>query len=149
MKNLVGKRSENRYGRLIIPSLLISVSLYHRIAGTNGQDIVDAVDSAVIWEWNRLTMIADHASQANFNRLSRVRTGKAKAYICKSLSTDVYVCDSAELGHIRLSDSGNRLYDSKWRPVHEVMHDGLCIYTCKGKSAVDVMDVYLTHWKRV
>jgi hypothetical protein len=125
--------------RLLIPSLLIYVPVYEREKGTNGQDIVDAPDSAAMWHWNQLSVIADHASQ-NFSRLYKTKVG-ATAFLGKKK----YKCVSTEIGRIQ----NNRLYRANGRFVHEDWKTGLCIYTCYGQKIGSIQPVKLTHWSAV
>jgi len=122
---------------LIIPSLGIFV-----IAKTG--DRQKNVDSkyAAMWNWGKLTVIADHSYQG-FYKINRAAVGKTKAY----LGTRAYLCDVSEIGHIRITDKGNRLYRASWEAVYGAWADGLCLYTCIEMSASDIMDVRLTHWR--
>ena len=121
--------------RLIIPSLNINIPVFFGKNGPERQEIIDAQNSAVYFKWNQLTVIADHSSQANFKNLNKVKSKKAIAYLC----------DNTEIGHI-LIGHGNRLYNSRWLPVHKVYKSGVCIYTCIKRRGQDIMDVRLTHW---
>lgn len=129
---------------LFIPALGIIVPAEERKNGTNGQDIIDKPDRAVMWSWGRLTVIADHCNQG-FDRINRAVAGKTRAYV----GARRFICDISEIGHIRTTDKGNRLFRADWTPVHEAWKDGLCIYTCIQRSAPDVMDVRLTHWREI
>ena len=130
--------------RLLIPSLLIYVPVFERQKGTNGQEIVDAQNSAAMWKWNQLTVIADHAGQG-FDRLNKVKVGRTTAFFGNSR----FLCDSSEIGYIRLSPNGNRLYNAKNEPVHETMKTGMCIYTCHGQRTGEIQPVRLTHWRKI
>lgn len=125
--------------KLFIPSLLIYVPVYERENGTNGQDIVDAPDSAVIFHWNQLSVVVDHASQ-NFSRLHKVKVGTTAF-----LGGKKYKCISTEVGRIQNS----RLYRANGRFVHEDWKTGLCIYTCYGQKFGNIQPVTLTHWSVV
>ena len=131
---------------LAIPKLLIAVPVEERMFG-NGQDILDKENLAVSFHWNKLMVIADHNHQSNFKNLNKAKEG-TKAYLIDKKKIEMYVCDSTQVGHITLSPHGNRLYDSEYMPVHLVFDSGLCIYTCIEKSADDIMDVRLTHWRK-
>lgn len=124
---------------LIIPSLLICVPTYERASGTNGQGIVDADNSAAMWHWNNLTIVADHAYQG-FSRLEKTKVGMT-AWLGKKK----YRCDLTELG--RIQDS--RLYCSSGEYAHKRFTSGLCIYTCHGKRIGNIQPVRLTHWEAV
>ena len=95
-----------------------------------------------MWNWGKLTVIADHSYQG-FYKINRAAVGKTKAY----LGTRAYICDVSEIGHIRITDKGNRLYTASWEAVYGAWADGLCLYTCIEMSASDIMDVRLTHWR--
>lgn len=122
---------------LIIPTLLIRVPVYERAKGTDGQDIVDAPDSAAMWHWGHLTVIADHAGQ-EFSRLGRARVGTVAW-----LGGQRYKCILAEIGWIQ----DKRLHRANGRLVHEEWQTGLCIYTCHGQKFGNIQPVRLTHWR--
>lgn len=130
--------------RLIIPSLNINIPVFFGKNGPERQEIIDAQNSAVYFKWGQLTVIADHSSQANFKNLNEVASENTIGYICGD-TTKKYVCDKTEIGHI-LIGSGNRLYNSLWKPVYEVYNSGVCIYTCIKRRGSNIMDVRLTHW---
>ncbi len=130
---------------LCVPTLLIAVPLFERTTG-NGQEIVDRDNSAVIFHWNGLSVIADHSYQSNFSNLNKVKPNRTRAYIYKS-KLETILCDDSQIGHILLSENGNRLVDQNFNLVHTVFTDGYCIYTCRTRSAQNVIDVRLTHWK--
>ena len=130
-------------GYLYIPSLWICVPVYSE---GNRQKIVDAPNSAVLIKWRDLLVIADHAYQSNFMNLNRAVPGRTCAFFFHEGRMRKYTCDSIENGHIMSLPEGDRLYTENWKMVHEAIRDGLCIYTCRGKSAKEVMDVCLTHW---
>lgn len=127
---------------LTIPSLLIFVPVYERTTG-NGQDIIDKPNSAVMFKWGKLTVIADHSHQNNFSNLNRAIPGKTRLYLIGKMTTPL-ICDSTEVGFI----TGNRLYNRKGEEVHRLGLDGLIIYTCIGKRG-DATDVRLTHWRKL
>ena len=130
--------------RLIIPTLSINVPVFFGKDGASRQEIIDKENSAVYFTWGPLTVIADHSSQANFHNLNKAKPGETIAYLCGD-RVKKYICDRSEVGHI-VSDGGNRLYDSRWMPVHENVKHGVCMYTCIERSAKNIMDVRLTHW---
>ena len=148
---------------------MILVPLYERTVG-NGQEIVDRENSAVIFHWNDLSVIADHSHQSNFSNLNKAIPLKTIGYIFSNNTTKLecdskqtkptkivahislnrmtkLLCDDTQVGHILLSDSGNRLTDKNNHLVHTVFHDGYCIYTCIQRSAPNIIDVRLTHWR--
>ena len=125
---------------LIIPSL----GIFSRAEqGADRQAIVDSPHSC-FFRWNDLTVVVDHAYQG-FDRLNKVKVNKTTAFFGNSR----YLCDSSEIGYIRLSPNGNRLYNAKNEPVHEAMKTGLCIYTCYGKRTGEIQPVRLTHWRKI
>lgn len=136
--------------RLFIPQLDIAVRVFKRPVATagNGQEIVDAIDSAVYFNMGALEIIADHCDQSNFGNLVHSEIGKTKAFLVWKDHDCEYECVGVEVGHITIAGVGNRLYDGNWNPIY-THQDGLCIYTCLEKSAPDVMDVQLTFWKSI
>ena len=129
--------------KLLIPSLQICVPLYSE---GNRQKIVDAPNSAILIKWNKLQVIADHNYQANFKNLNQAIPKKTMAFLYKDNRTEIYICDSIENGYIKILPQGNRLYTQNWNLVHEVIKDGLCIYTCRGYSVNGITNICLTHW---
>ena len=129
---------------LIIPSLFIFVSLYEG----NGQDIVDASNSAAIWGYKDLTLIADHNNQSNFANLNKVKPNKTKLYVLGQ-NRKHYICDRSEVGYIVTENGHNRLYNAAYKPVYQTEQSGLVVYTCIVRSAPNVMDIRLTHWREV
>lgn len=141
-------RKYGTHGRIEIPELNISVPLYDVVNG-NSQLLCDNEDSAVFMRWGSQVAIADHCTQANFSNLNNVRVGKTIATIDQRDKQEHFRCVRSQVGHIRLSDGGNRIFDSNWVPAYSQNPGGLCIYTCIEKSARDVMDVRLTYWQPV
>lgn len=127
--------------RLTIPTLFISLPCEERKQG-NGQNIMDRPNCAVCWKWGNLTVIADH-SQQGFNRINRAIVGRTRAYYARK----GYICDVSEIGHIYITNEGNRLYRADGCPVNKAWAGGLCLYTCISKSAPNKVDVRLTHWR--
>lgn len=136
------------HGRLEIPSLYISVPLYNAMNGAERQRVVDSQNSAAYFDFGSQGVIADHASQANFQNLNMARAGMI-ATIDERYRQTSYQLVQSQVGHIRISPLGNRLFDQNWNQVAGQNEGGLCIYTCIGKSAEDVMDVRLTYWQPV
>jgi len=136
------------HGRLEIQELSISVPVYDHHGGDK-QQIVDDENSAVFMDWGTQQCIADHNHQNNFSNLNRVRVGKTIAILDLQTKKNVYRCSMSQVGHIRLSDSGNRLFDSNWEPVYPQNAGGLCIYTCIKRVSPDTIDVRLTYWRPV
>lgn len=134
------------HGRLEIPNLFISVPLYDALDAADRQRVVDNPDSAVHFRLGVQDVIADHTGQANFQNLNLAKPGMT-ATIDRKTSKTVYRMVQSQVGHIRISPLGNRLFDQDWVQVSTQNAGGLCIYTCMGKSAEDVMDVRLTYWQ--
>lgn len=137
--------------RLFIPSLFIFVKLTPVASSNLAQEAVDKYNSAAIWNWNNLTLIADHNNQANFKNINKAIPGKTKLYLLDKVNRK-FICDKTEVGHIsnlRVDNTGGKLCDANWNSIFRQNLDGLMIYTCIRKSAIDVMDVRLTHWKEV
>ncbi len=136
------------YGRLEIPELQISVPVYKTENG-NAQAICDKKDSAVYLNWGNQFAIVDHCDQANFSNLNRVRVGLTMATVDLQTSKKQYRCVKSQIGHLRISNTGNRLFDKNWVPAYDQNPNGLTMYTCMHKSAADVMDVRLTYWQPI
>ena len=134
------------HGRLEIPGLFISVPLYDALDAADRQRVVDNPDSAVHFRLGVQDVIADHAGQANFQNLNLARSGMVATIDEREKKTS-YQFTQSQVGHIRISALGNRLFDQNWQQVAAQNAGGLCIYTCMGKSADDVMDVRLTYWQ--
>ena len=66
-----------------------------------------------------------------------------------STSKKQYRCVKSQIGHLRISNTGNRLFDENWVPAYDQNPNGLTMYTCMNKSAADVMDVRLTYWQPI
>lgn len=136
------------HGRLEIQELNISVPLYDA-RGLASQRVVDNRNSAAFMRWQKQIAIADHCDQANFSNLNKVRAGSTTAVIDLRNTQERFICVSSQVGHIRLAESGNRIFDRNWNPANTQNEGGLCIYTCIEKSAPDVMDVRLTFWRPI
>ncbi len=139
------KKKYGTHGRLEIPELHISVPLYDAHDG-NQQEIVDEPQSAVYMRWGQQGAIADHSNQDRFSNLNRVRPWHTIATIDRQSAKEKFRCYRTQVGHIRTAEGANRIFDSGWKPVYAQNPGGLCIYTCIGRSAEDVMDVCLTYW---
>ena len=142
------QKTYGTHGRLEIPYLHISVPLYDAFGGTEKQRVVDEPNSAAYFHLGVQDVIADHASQANFQNLNMARCGMV-AIVDECGKETVYQLVQSQIGHIRISPLGNRLFDQNWRQVAEQNAGGLCIYTCMKQSANDVMDVRLTYWQPI
>lgn len=145
------KPKEKKYGthgRLEIPELSIEMPLYDA-KGVNAQSIVDAADSAAIFQHGSQTMIADHVSQGMFANLINCRPGKTKAYIrYQEGRSEEYLCHVSQYAHIHMIGTGNVLLDWRDDPVSSKNPGGLSIYTCLGFRHGDIQDVTLTYWKK-
>lgn len=122
-------------GNLSIPTLGIDVALYKG----SSQAIVDAEDSAAIFNsLDRRPIIADHASQS-FSRLDQVTPGTTAA-ITKGTTVTKYTCTNIESG----KNNGYDIYVDG-HAVAPQTYD-LMMYTCKDSAGVDV---WVILWKRV
>ena len=135
-------------GRLEIPDLFISVPLYDTSTG-GAQQIIDRQNSAVFLRWNAQNAIADHSDHANFENLKNAIVGKTNLYIDTPNSRVTYQCVKKQIGHIKISDGGNRIFDENWQSPYVQNAGGLCLYTCIARSQPDVMDVRLTYWQPI
>ena len=135
-------------GRVEIPDLHISVPLYDTSVGA-AQQIVDNQNSAVYLHWPAQNAIADHASQANFSNLSNVIVGSTTMSIETPNNARYYRCVKSQVGHIKTTNGSNRIFDENWESPYIQNTGGICIYTCLGRSAPDIMDVRLTYWQPV
>lgn len=133
------------YGRLEIPELQISVPVYKTQNG-NSQKLCDDENSAVYLNWGNQFAIVDHCHQSNFSNLNKVKVGITTAIVDQKTSQKKYRCIKSQIGHIRISSGGNRLFDENWVPAYGQNPGGMTIYTCTTKSAPDVQDVRLTYW---
>ncbi len=134
------------HGRLIIPDLNISVPL-NGIELGSAQHVIDLEDSAVYLKWPNQIVIADHCTQANFSNLKKAVPGRTKALIVTPDSKEEFACCRKQIGHIRIGQSSNALYDRDWIPVYKTNSGRLTMYTCISRSAPDVVDVWLTYWR--
>lgn len=130
---------------LTIRDLDIAVPVYVRKSGV-GQDIVDAKDSAVMFHLGSILVLADHCYQSNFANLRNAVVGKTWFELSDKNSTRRFLCTENGIGHIKTENGHDHLYDWNWEQVYK-NHSGALIYTCRQKSAPDVMDVTLTFWK--
>ena len=131
------------YGTLSIPLVSIFVPLFE---GKDLQKIVDERMSAVIFDYGKTKVIADHCHQNNFSNLNAVEIN-ALAIIYHDGKTKLYRCFGTEVGHLLLGN-GTKLRDADWNYIHNRNAD-LCIYTCIKKSSETIMDIRLTFWKEV
>lgn len=135
-------------GRLEIPALNISVPLYDTSIDS-AQKLVDNQNSAAYLRWPAQNAIADHASQANFSNLSNVVVGTTTMSIETPNNATKYRCVKSQVGHIKTANGSNTIFDENWESPYVQNAGGICIYTCLGRSAPDVMDIRLTYWQPV
>ena len=147
-KAIVRPKIYGTYGRLEIPDLKISVPVY-KAQGGNSQKLCDDINSAVCLNWGNQIAIADHCDQGHFSNLNNVKVGITIATIDLQTSQKQYRCIKSQIGHIRISKEGNRIFDANWLPVYSQNPGGMTIYTCINKSQVDIMDVRLTYWQPI
>lgn len=137
------------YGRLEIPDLNISIPLNGIELGP-AQKVIDLEDSAIYLKWPNQVVIADHCHQANFSNLNKAIPGHTKAYIATDPENKKWlVCCKTQVGHIKIGEKSNALFDHDWIPVYQNNSSGFTMYTCIQKSAPDVMDVRLTYWMEI
>ena len=132
--------------RLEIKELGIDVPVI-RASGKNTQEIIDRPNAAVYMHWYTQDAIADHASQSNFKNLNNANAGKTMAVLYDDAKPRKLICTKSQIGHIRISPKGNRIFDQNWESLYHKNKGGICIYTCIAKSAKDVMDVRVTYWQ--
>ena len=145
------QKSESHYGthgRLEIPDLAISVPLNGIECGP-AQKVIDLEDSAIYLNWPNQTVIADHCHQGNFSNLNQAIPGQTKAFILEPDSKKSFVCYQTQIGHIKIGEKSNILFDHDWIPVYKSNVGGLTMYTCIEKSSANVMDVRVTYWKEI
>jgi hypothetical protein len=111
----------------------------------NSQYIVDRKDSAACMKAKNYMLIADHSGQDGFERLGNVVPHTTVAYINMQTYKERYVCIRKQIGHIIIGEK-NKLVDANYNPISEY---DLVMYTCIKRSAKNVMDVWLTYWKRL
>ena len=134
------------HGRIEIPSLYVSLPLYDTHG--NAQEVVDMKNAAAFIQWVKQAAIVDHSGQDGFERIAKAIPGSTLAYIeyNDGKVKERYVCTKKQIGHIRTENGKNKIYDADWKtPVS----NGLVMYTCIKKSAANVMDVWLTYWKKI
>lgn len=133
------------HGRIEIPDLEIEIPLYNSECG-NSQSVVDNLDSAVFISYGKYGIIADHVDQGLKN-LINAKPGITKVYIRhENGSQESYICECSQVGHIKKSESGNRLFNWLWERAPETNKNSLTIYTCFGVADGDDQRVTLTYW---
>ena len=133
------------HGRIEIPNLKISLPLYD--AKGDAQTIVDRKNAAAFIKWSNQDVIADHSGQDGFERLEFATPGNTLAFIVynNGKPSETYICTQKQIGHI-LMGTKNKLVDAKNVPPQS---NGLIMYTCIHESAINIMDVWLTYWKKI
>ena len=130
------------HGRIEIPDLKISLPLYK--GNDNPQEVVDKKNAAAFLEWPDQNVIVDHTGQDGFERLASAVPLQTTAYIDFGTKKEKYICTKKQIGHLLLGDK-NKIRDANYVFPKS---PGLIIYTCKGLSQPNVMDIWLTYWKR-
>ena len=136
------KKTYGDHGRIEIPDLKISLPLYN--GKNNPQEVVDRKNAAAFLEWPDQNVIVDHTGQDGFERLASTVPLQTIAYIDFGTKKEKYICTKKQIGHLLLGDK-NKIRDANYVFPKS---PGLIIYTCKGLSQPNVMDIWLTYWKR-
>ena len=136
------KKIYGDYGRIEIPDLQISLPLYK--GNDNPQAVVDRKNAAAFLQWENQNVIVDHTGQDGFERLENAIPYKTIAYIDFGSRKERYICTKKQIGHI-LIGTKNKIRDANYIFPQS---PSLIIYTCKGLSQPNVMDIWLTYWKR-
>ena len=118
-------RGENHIGRLVISSVGINVGLFQQY-GDEGGPIVDAWDSAALFNTSTgCTVIGDHNNQG-FNAIKRIQVGDMAEIQYLDGNVDVYKCVAVVTGH----NNGDYLTDDEGNRLYDVYPDKLVCYTC-------------------
>ena len=141
-KTKTEKKEYGDYGRIEIPDLQISIPLYR--GKDDPQGVVDRKNAAAFLEWKDQNVIVDHTGQDGFEKLEKAVPSQTLAYIDFGFKKERYMCTRKQIGHLLLGDT-NKIRDANYVFPKS---PGLIIYTCKGLSAPNVMDIWLTYWKR-
>lgn len=139
------QKTYGTHGRIEIPALRISLPLYEAKNG-NAQKIVDDKNSAAYINWRTQVAIVDHSGQDGFERLAKAQPGITIGYIDFQNRQEKILCVKKQVGHILLGEK-NKLVDANWKQANS--NGGIVMYTCIKKSAENVMDVWLTYWKKM
>ena len=129
----------NRRGitcRLTIPSVGVNVGCFW---GTNNlQTLVDASDSAALFSYGGMTIVADHRHQG-FSAMKSSSIG-TKAYMDYGDHTEEYVCIANFKGH----NTGHALTDNNDTNISELYPGYLGMYTCNENW----QNVTITIWQK-
>ncbi len=107
--------------RIVIPDLNINTGL---VSG-NSQTIVDAADSAAIWQTGLGITVADHWNQGNYTNIQYSVPGSTIAYI----NGIKYICTACFGGH----NNGTCVTDNAGNDIMNTLGAGQALlYTCNG-----------------
>lgn len=130
-------------GRLVIPTVNISVALYESLLYTkeDTQSIVDAYDSACYIGYPRLTAyIGDHYFQG-FENIKGSVPGVTEAYIYwEDGSMSTYVCIEKHANGVNMG----RIYDNNGKDLYYSGYD-IAIVTCNANVPKSVT---ITYWNK-
>ena len=122
--------------RLTIPSVGVNVGCFW---GTNNlQTLVDASDSAALFSYGGMTIIADHRHQG-FSAMKNSSIG-TKAYMNYGDHTEEYVCIANFKGH----NTGHALTDNNDTDISELYPGYLAMYTCNENW----QNITITIWQK-
>lgn len=124
------------YGRIYFSSLY-SVALYTPTNAREAQQMVDNVDSAVIYRYGNIKIIADHANQG----FSIIKSQNVGDYVyIKTLSTDdnyaleKYVVKEKTNG----KNTKSKLITNDNRDIGTDVNHSLALYTCNTKDGYNI-----------
>ena len=122
--------------RLTIPSVGVNVGCFW---GTNNlQTLVDASDSAALFSYGGMTIVADHRHQG-FSAMKNSSIG-TKAYMNYGDHTEEYVCIANFKGH----NTGHALTDNNDTDISELYPGYLAMYTCNENW----QNITITIWQK-
>lgn len=130
-------------GVLLIPSIQVTVPLYEGDVYDNPvetQAIVDAENSAAMFDFEGVKVIAEHVDQT-FGNLSKIKVGDTAFVKQQDGSEEEFVCTGNFLG----KNVGSALTDVNGASVSKMIKDGVIMYTCTDNWE----DVTVTIWERV
>lgn len=126
LNEAVKKEREQRkrmVGRWVIPSLGVDVATFHSME----QSVVDASDSAAMFVFGDMKVIADHWNQG-FEVIKKCTVG-TKAYFDTGDKKTEYICTRSFSGHNQKTDMTDDNYNSV---LYGCNTDGITCYTCNG-----------------
>ena len=130
------------YGRLVIKDAGVDVAVFETTDFSKLQDVVDAEDSACMFNWNDgNTLIADHNYQG-FKNLKKVKKNSTYAYMVTEDGVKTYKCIR------KLTkgwNDGSTLAFNDHTPIGEEYTGKLIIYTCNNEPG----SVTITVWDEV